>query len=65
MPGIWRYMLPEDFQWIQLPDERLTKCDNCPKVAIGEFACGFKCCTYFPEIPNFILGLAPPSPYSG
>lgn len=58
MPGVWRYMLPEDFSWIQLPVERLATCGDCPMVALDEYLPECRCCTHFAQIPNFQLGLA-------
>lgn len=58
LPGVWRYMLPEEFTWMKLPKEPLADCDNCPMVAIGEYLQSCRCCTHFAQIPNFQLGLA-------
>ena len=58
VPGIWQFMLPEDFQWMRAPDERQATCANCYRVAWGECREDCRCCTYFPQIPNFMLGLA-------
>ncbi len=58
VPGVWQYMLPEDFSWMQLPAERLATCRDCPMVAIHEYLPECRCCTHFAQIPNFQLGLA-------
>jgi Fe-S-cluster containining protein len=58
MPGLWRHLLPEDALWLELPEERCATCDDCPEVARGVFRADCQCCTYFPQIPNFMLGLA-------
>ena len=58
MPGVWRYLFPEDFQWLKLPDERHATCDDCYKAKRGDFRDDCRCCTYFPELGNFLLGLA-------
>ena len=58
MPGAWQSMLPEDAAWLKLPAERWATCASCHKVALGEFRSDCQCCTYFPQIPNFMLGLA-------
>lgn len=50
-------MLPEDFLWLRLPEERRATCDLCPKVITDEYRADCRCCTYFPHIPNFMLGL--------
>jgi Fe-S-cluster containining protein len=57
MPGIWRYMLPEDFQYMRFPNECEATCDNCPKVKTDGFLEDTKCCTYLPRMPNFLMGL--------
>ena len=58
MPGIWRYLFPEDFDQFKLPAERHATCDDCYKVKLGEYRDDCRCCTYFPELVNFMLGLA-------
>ena len=58
MPGVWRYLFPEDFEWFKLPAERHATCDDCFKVKLGEYRDDCRCCTYFPELANFLLGLA-------
>lgn len=58
VPGIWRYLLPEDGLWLRLPAERTANCDPCFRAAIGECRDDCRCCTYFPQLPNYALGLA-------
>jgi len=58
MPAVWRYLFPDDFQWLKVPDERNATCDNCYKVKSGEYRDDCRCCTYFPDLSNFQLGLA-------
>ncbi len=57
-PGIWQYMLPEDFQWLRFPGEHLTTCDDCCEVAVGYFPPDCRCCTHFHQMPNYMIGLA-------
>ncbi|MEZ4271966.1 MAG: hypothetical protein R3C68_11215 [Myxococcota bacterium] len=57
MPGVWRYLFPEEFAWLKLPDERHATCDDCYKVKFGEYRNDCRCCTYFPELSNFLVGL--------
>lgn len=57
-PGIWQYLLPEDALHMNLPAEARATCHSCFKAAIGECRADCQCCTYFPQIPNFMLGLA-------
>ena len=58
LPYLWRFLLPEDFEWLHLPRERTADCENCPKELTGEYRKGYRCCTYYPQLPNFQLGLA-------
>ncbi len=57
-PGAWQFFLPEEFQWMRPPPERLADCSRCYNVARGEFDASCQCCTYFPQISNFMVGLA-------
>lgn len=57
-PSLWQYMLPEEFSYLHVPKERKVNCENCNKVHTGGYSPTIKCCTYFPQIPNFMLGLA-------
>ena len=57
-PAMWRYILPEDAQWLRLPEERRATCMSCPKVAEGTHHKDTQCCTYFPELVNYLAGLA-------
>lgn len=58
LPGIWRYLLPEDALWLRLPGERWSTCDDCYRAALGNCREDVRCCTYLPPLPNFMLGLA-------
>lgn len=58
LPGLWKTMLPEDFQFFQLPTEHSSPCHACPQVKAQGFRPDYRCCTYEPRIPNFMLGLA-------
>jgi len=64
LPGMWQYLLPEGVQWLALPRELPADCDRCPMVARGEFAADCQCCTCYPQIPNFLVGLALKDPVS-
>ena len=64
LPGIWQYMLPEDFMWLKLPNERFTVCSKCHRVHTHHYRADCRCCTYFPQIPNFLVGLALKDPDS-
>ncbi|WP_141732196.1 hypothetical protein [Oligoflexus tunisiensis] len=57
-PGIWRVMMPPAFQKLRFPDEKQADCMNCPKSCYEEWRPDYRCCTYHPRIPNFLLGLA-------
>ncbi len=58
MPGFWRYALPEEMQWMKLPKERWATCDDCFRAAMGDCREDCRCCTYFPQLPGFAVGLA-------
>ena len=57
-PALWRHILPEEVRWLRFPDERRATCGTCPKVAQGLHHPDTRCCTHFPELPNFLLGFA-------
>ncbi|MDQ3235274.1 MAG: YkgJ family cysteine cluster protein [Pseudobdellovibrionaceae bacterium] len=58
VPGIWRYMLPEDVLYFRVDAESQSSCFNCPQVKAFGFHPAIRCCSYIPRIPNFLLGLA-------
>ena len=58
VPGLWRRLLPEDFFYLKFPDESNATCGNCPQIKARDFTPPHKCCTYFPLVPNFMLGMA-------
>lgn len=51
-------MLPEDFFYLKFPDEETAECGNCPQVLRHDYKEPYKCCTYIPRIPNFLIGAA-------
>ncbi|MBN2715036.1 MAG: hypothetical protein JXX14_04220 [Deltaproteobacteria bacterium] len=57
-PAIWQHMLPEEFSWMRLPKERMIDCATCNMVVTDGYRPDTKCCSYFPQIPNYMLGLA-------
>mgnify|MGYP003692170035 FL=1 len=56
-PGAWRYMMPRDFLTMKFPEERRSTCMTCPKACYEGYREDYRCCTYHPRIPNFLLGL--------
>ncbi|MEE9383562.1 MAG: hypothetical protein V3V08_09135 [Nannocystaceae bacterium] len=58
LPGLWRYLLPKDLVDLRVPEERIAPCSACPQVEQGVYRADCRCCTYFPPIPNFMLGFA-------
>jgi len=58
VPGIWRYMLPEDVFYFRVDPERKSSCFDCPQVKASGFHPSVRCCTYIPRIPNFLLGMS-------
>ena len=58
VPKVWKYMLPDDFLYFQIPHEKRATCNNCPNQCNPEFHPNYRCCTYNPRIPNYLLGMA-------
>ena len=58
VPGIWNYLLPYELDDLKVPEERQSSCMNCPKAAFEGFRSDYRCCTYHPRVPNYMLGLA-------
>lgn len=58
VPGFWRFLFADDPSELRYPSECRSTCANCPKVAQEGFHPDYRCCTYHPTIPNFLLGLA-------
>jgi Fe-S-cluster containining protein len=58
VPNAWRAMLPAALWDLAIPSERRATCDLCPRVVSDQFRPDYKCCTYLPRVPNFMLGLA-------
>jgi Fe-S-cluster containining protein len=57
-PGIWSYMLPQEFLALKFPAEQRATCMSCPKACYAEYKPDYRCCTYHPRVANFLLGLA-------
>lgn len=57
-PGIWAYMMPQEMRGLRLPEERRATCMNCPKSCYEGYRRDYRCCTYHPRIPNYLIGLA-------
>ena len=58
LPGAWQYMFPKEFLGFEFPEERRSTCMSCPKSCYQGYRNDYRCCTYHPRIPNFLLGLA-------
>lgn len=61
-PRLWGAMFPREFKHLTLPQEREATCDRCPKARFENYRADYRCCTYWPRIPNYLLGLAVGSP---
>lgn len=61
-PGIWSCLFPAELWQLELPIETKATCSNCPKICEEGFRPDYRCCTYLPHIPNFLLGLATETP---
>jgi Fe-S-cluster containining protein len=51
-------MLPPGLQTLKFPAERRATCDRCPRVGSDGYRPDYRCCTYHPRVPNFLLGFA-------
>lgn len=58
VPGVWRRLLPPGFETLSFPAEKRTTCGDCPRVETDGYRPDYRCCTYLPRVPNFLLGLA-------
>ncbi len=58
VPGIWRYMLPEDVFYFKVDPEKQSSCFDCPQVKKHNFHPSIRCCAFIPRIPNFLLGMS-------
>jgi len=58
VPGIWRYMLPQNIFDFEAPAERRATCMDCPNIQSDGFRPDYRCCTYHPAVPNYALGFA-------
>lgn len=56
-PGAWAYTMPKELRGLRMPDERRATCMNCPKSCYEDYRNDYRCCTYHPRIPNYLLGL--------
>src|SRR5687767_13521531 len=61
-PGIWNYMMPREFLALKFPEERRATCMSCPKACYEGYRPEYRCCTYHPRVPSFLLGLATLTP---
>lgn len=61
-PGIWGVMMPRELHGLRFPEERRATCMDCPKACYEGFRADYRCCTYFPRVSNFLLGLASETP---
>ncbi len=58
VPGIWRYMLPQEIFDFEAPAERRATCMDCPNIQSEQYRPDYRCCTYHPAVPNYALGFA-------
>ncbi|MBC7660685.1 MAG: hypothetical protein H7249_13400 [Chitinophagaceae bacterium] len=57
-PGAWAYTMPRELRGLKMPDERRATCMNCPKACYEDYRPDYRCCTYHPRIPNYLIGLS-------
>lgn len=61
LPDIYQQILPSDFLNLN-PQETKATCSNClksrpgPDVAAPYYDARLKCCTYYPFLPNYLVG---------
>tara|TARA_B100000965_G_scaffold387414_1_gene390717 strand:+ start:378 stop:1439 length:1062 start_codon:yes stop_codon:yes gene_type:complete len=64
LPTLYRNFLPDFFQK-RIPEEQFATCNNCSMVCKGKdisklsdkpFNEKYKCCTYHPSLPNYLIG---------
>lgn len=58
VPGIWKYFIPDGFWDLKIPTEAKSKCRACPEIKDSKYRPDYRCCTFQPRIPNFMIGLA-------
>ncbi|MCX6131674.1 MAG: hypothetical protein NTX25_21765 [Proteobacteria bacterium] len=61
-PGVWVAMFPPELQRMQFPEERRSTCSKCPKSCYDNYRADYRCCTYLPQVSNFLLGFATETP---
>lgn len=62
LPKLYAELLPEFFQ-SELPANKAANCGECPMLSAphdhgpkDRFSPATKCCTYYPNLPNFLVG---------
>ena len=61
-PWLWRFFMPAELKSFRVPEEKNATCGNCPRVCDAGYRPDYRCCTYQPRVPNFLLGLASQTP---
>jgi hypothetical protein len=64
LPSVYRSLLPAFFELEPPPEEKATcaSCAMCPPAGVeppegvAYFRADLKCCTYFPTLPNYLVG---------
>lgn len=64
VPGVWRQLLPPGQNDFAYPREQRATCGDCPRVETDGYRPDYRCCTYHPRVPNYLLGLALEDPTS-
>ncbi len=64
VPGIWRQLLPPAQSTLSYPREERVTCGDCPRIETDGYRPDYRCCTYLPRVPNYLLGLALEDPVS-
>ncbi len=57
LPSLWPYLLPEEYEYFEFPEEKTSDCSNCPQVSCHSYKLPQRCCTYIPRLPNYSIGM--------
>lgn len=56
--AIWQTALPNEAKELKIPAEKQATCNACPMIASAGYRPDYRCCTYIPRVPNYLLGRA-------
>ncbi|MEZ4749598.1 MAG: hypothetical protein R3B54_02915 [Bdellovibrionota bacterium] len=56
MPGLWRYLLPQEIHQFRLPAEGQSTCSDCPQAKYEGYDKVYRCCSYHPARAQLFAG---------